>query len=452
MNDITVILNGYLRPEFLSTQLDAIHNQTIQPKEIMLWQNSSDGFEESITNKLTTVKSNKNLGVWARFAFALNAKTEYICIFDDDTIPGKKWLENCLETIKTHEGLLGTIGLVYDSPHNYLEHTRYGWDNPNEETVRVDIVGHCWFFKREWLSAFWREFAPVEYSFVGEDMFFSYAIQKYLGLNTYVPPHPKNDKDMWGSTLGWQCGNVKPTSAIPGRISEMNSFYCYLIQKGFEIINSKNNVFTKKLERMENIKNLRLLNYEVLEFRKININDISDNRFNDGYAWSRVYEYPLVIETIKKYYGDNKDIFIHNTSWGFQGVHVIFKNLLDSEYKNTVHSDILHSDLPKTFIYDITNKPTEDNIEKFDVVLNVSTVEEVSDNHFNILHNLFNQVKKGGLLVITFDLPGLQIDDFELMLDKKLKVSENDISGSNSILINPHCSNLNCGILIIKKQ
>ena len=104
------------------------------------------------------------------------------------------------------------------------------------------------------------------------------------------------------------------------------------------------------------------------------------------------------------------------------------------------------------FIYDITNKPTEDKIEKFDVVLNVSTVEEVQDNHFNILHNLFNQVKKGGLLIITFDLPGLQINDFELMLDKKLKVSENDISGSNSILINPHCSNLNCGILIIKKQ
>jgi hypothetical protein len=69
-----------------------------------------------------------------------------------------------------------------------------------------------------------------------------------------------------------------------------------------------------------------------------------------------------------------------------------------------------------------------------------------------ILHNLFNQVKKGGLLIITFDLPGLQINEFEIMLDRQLKVSENDISGSNSILINTHCSNLNCGILIIKKQ
>ena len=65
MNDITVILNGYLRPEFLSTQLDAINSQTIQPKEIMLWQNNSEGFDDTITNELTTAKSNKNL--WQLF-------------------------------------------------------------------------------------------------------------------------------------------------------------------------------------------------------------------------------------------------------------------------------------------------------------------------------------------------------------------------------------------------
>jgi hypothetical protein len=239
MNEITVVLNGYLRPEFLTTQLDAINNQTIKPKEIMLWQNSIDGFDDTITNQLTTVKSNKNLGVWARFTYALNAKTEYICVFDDDTIPGKKWFENCLNTMKTHEGLLGTIGLIYDSPHNYLQHIRVGWDVPNEETTMVDIVGHCWFFKREWLSSFWRELRPDGFDFVGEDMHFSYSIQKYLGLNTYVPPHPKKDTEMWGSILGWHFGNVNPTSALPGRIQQMNDYYNYIINKGFKIINNK---------------------------------------------------------------------------------------------------------------------------------------------------------------------------------------------------------------------
>jgi hypothetical protein len=239
MENITVILNGYLRPDFLSTQIDAIKNQTIKPAEIMIWINSEDGFDDKLLEGLTVAKSNKNLGVWARFSYALNAKTEYVCIFDDDTIPGKKWLENCLETIKTHEGLLGTIGLIYDNPHNYLNNRRVGWDGPNEETTRVDIVGHAWFFKREWLSAYWRELPPEGFDFVGEDMHFSYTIQKYLGLNTYVPPHPVDDVEMWGSTLGWHFGNVNPTSALPGRIQEMNSYYNILINKGFKIINNE---------------------------------------------------------------------------------------------------------------------------------------------------------------------------------------------------------------------
>ena len=66
------------------------------------------------------------MGVWARFAYALNAKTEYIAMFDDDTIPGPLWFENCLNTMKRHEGLLGTIGLVLDTPHSYRPKPRSG--------------------------------------------------------------------------------------------------------------------------------------------------------------------------------------------------------------------------------------------------------------------------------------------------------------------------------------
>ena len=32
------------------------------------------------------------------FAAALLADTEYIAIYDDDTIPGKQWHSNCLKT------------------------------------------------------------------------------------------------------------------------------------------------------------------------------------------------------------------------------------------------------------------------------------------------------------------------------------------------------------------
>jgi GT2 family glycosyltransferase len=237
MGEITVILNGYKRPQFLKEQIHAIKNQTVPVKEIMVWLNNTEGFDVDLLNSVTTVSSNKNFGVWARFAFALNAKTEYICIFDDDTIPGNMWFENCLNTIKTHEGLLGTIGLIYETPNSYMPYTRYGWDNPNNTTQKVDIVGHCWFFKREWLSTFWRELPPSDLTMVGEDMHFSYMIQKYLQLGTYVPPHPMDNREMWGSLKGWEMGTEpNALSFISTNINLMNHYHNELLTKGFNLI------------------------------------------------------------------------------------------------------------------------------------------------------------------------------------------------------------------------
>ncbi len=238
MSDITVILNGYKRPGFFNEQVNAINNQTIKPKEIMFWSNNTEGFDQNVINNLTTAHCNKNLGVWARFAYALNANTEYICVFDDDTIPGSKWLENCLNTIKTHEGLLGGIGVVYKSKENYFPIDRFGWANPNNETKQVDIVGHSWFFKREWLSTFWRELPPPNTMLVGEDMHFSHMLQKYLNLNTYVPPHPINDKEMWSSLKGWEMGTeINGISMNSNNMTLMNEYYRYVINNGFKLIN-----------------------------------------------------------------------------------------------------------------------------------------------------------------------------------------------------------------------
>jgi len=209
MNEVTVLLNGYKRGQNLTSQIEAINNQTVKPKEIMLWYNypgDKSLFNYDVVYRTAAAINNRNYGVWARFAFALNARTKYICVFDDDTIPGNKWLENCLNTIQTHRGLLGTIGLICHRD-NYFNHMRIGWANPNEKVERVDLVGHSWFFEREFLTAMWSELPPIESSFLcGEDMHFSYTLQKYKGLNTYVPPHPKDDTSMWGSLQGWQLG------------------------------------------------------------------------------------------------------------------------------------------------------------------------------------------------------------------------------------------------------
>lgn len=190
---------------------------------------------------------------------------------------------------------------------------------------------------------------------------------------------------------------------------------------------------------------------ELLEFRKLRPSDEYSDKYNDGFAWSRVYEYPLIFNLLKKYYGDDKDISIHNTSWGFDGIHVIFKNNIDSAYKNTIHSDIKPSNLKNTIVYDITSYPTDELINKFDVVMNISTLEEINFDHLQSFNNLFTQVKDGGLLILTFDYPGLQLEKFESLFNTKLMTSENDLNGLTSKLMNKTWEHLSCGLLIVKK-
>ena len=111
--------------------------------------------------------------------------------------------------MKTHEGLLGTVGLIFTNTENYWPIIRPGWPTPNEHVVQADYLGHAWFFKREWLSAFWRELPDLEQPMiVGEDMHFSAMLQKYMNINTYVPPHPLEDKELWGSQpeSAWEIG------------------------------------------------------------------------------------------------------------------------------------------------------------------------------------------------------------------------------------------------------
>lgn len=197
---ISVVLNVFKRSKYFKQQLESIKVQSITPFEILVWENGQEQVPESLRDGLVISRSNYNFGVWARFAYALNCTGDYICILDDDTIPGTRWLENCYQTIVETPGLLGTRGLVFQNPLSYSLNSEVGVYAPNESTKRVDIVGHSWFFKKEWLSAYWFESNNKFNSLLaGEDIHFSYALQKNLDLPTLVPPHPENKFEFWGS-------------------------------------------------------------------------------------------------------------------------------------------------------------------------------------------------------------------------------------------------------------
>ena len=95
VNDITTILTVYRRPHTLIEQLEAIQNQTYPPSSIIIWKNHYDNIvlpeiPEHLKKNVDIITSTRNFGVWARFALGLLANTNYVAVFDDDTIPGTK--------------------------------------------------------------------------------------------------------------------------------------------------------------------------------------------------------------------------------------------------------------------------------------------------------------------------------------------------------------------------
>ena len=237
---VSVVLNVYKRSEHFKMQIQSLLEQSVTPFEILVWENGNERVPEEYRDKVTITRAEKNFGVWARFSYALNAKGDYVLVLDDDTVPGRRWIENCLNTMLVRPGLLGTRGLQFATKHSYAGYSEVGVYAPNEGIQRVDIVGHAWFFKREWLGAFWGEYANrFTEDLSGEDIHFSYSIQKVLGLSTFVPPHPIDNEELWGSTpliartLGADAAAISSASGALGKFERALRHYVSL---GFQLV------------------------------------------------------------------------------------------------------------------------------------------------------------------------------------------------------------------------
>lgn len=232
MEEITVILNGYRRPEYIKEQIKAIKAQSVKPKEIWVWVNRSDkDFQDTLLLEHSydlknhvdvVVDSSRNFKYHGRFALGLLAKTKYVAFFDDDTIPGVNWFKNCLDTMKSHpNSILGGAGVLLFSNH-YINHQRFGWPNPLIYTKEVDLIGHAWFLERSVLSNLWTEI-PCSFD-NGEDIQLCFASWLNSGIKTYTPPHPADDKTLWSSLKAWEYGNDQKASSN-GSLMPVMLFY-----------------------------------------------------------------------------------------------------------------------------------------------------------------------------------------------------------------------------------
>ena len=141
-----------------------------------------------------------------------------------------------------YRGILGGAGVKLNSM-SYVDHERVGWNGqpPNEDVEEVDLVGHAWFFEREWLKYLWIE-KPFTWD-NGEDIQFSYCAKRYGGIKTFVPPHSQYTPHLHSSVLGWQYGTDDKASSngslmsIPLFYQQRDECVKHGIDNGWETVN-----------------------------------------------------------------------------------------------------------------------------------------------------------------------------------------------------------------------
>lgn len=242
---ISVILNVYKRPHMLEQQIQAMREQSIEIKSenIHVWYNKSDVGQYFPKDKeIKTYACNWNTKFFGRFTIPLILKTPYIAMFDDDIIPQKDWLKNCLKTIQKPEtnGILGGSGVVLKQKSYLPFANKIGWNGEHHNVTKpVDLVGHAWFFRQEWAKYLWYE-KPFTWD-NGEDIMFSYLAQKYGNINTFVPPHPESNKEMWSSDFksGNENGNDENASFKLNNHYKLRDEVCiYAINNGWKTVNN----------------------------------------------------------------------------------------------------------------------------------------------------------------------------------------------------------------------
>lgn len=243
MSNVSVILNVYKRPYTLLKQIEAIREQTIpvEYSDIHIWINTPEDIHldlpELPSEDIKVYHANYNTKFFGRFTIPLMCRTEFICILDDDIIPGTKWLENCVKTMETGDYILGASGVITNGK-TYIPNSKVGWNGKHSSSVeKVDLVGHAWFFRQEHAKLMWEEKPPSWDN--GEDMFFSYVAQKH-GIDTMVPPHPENNPEIWGNIPGrdknWGFDKNAHSLSVSNHLSLRNDIVRELIRRGWKTI------------------------------------------------------------------------------------------------------------------------------------------------------------------------------------------------------------------------
>lgn len=193
MQTVGVMLTRYKR-NYTDAQMVSMMGQTFKPSEIVVWNNGSHWDWPGVK----VIHAPFNAGVWPRFWHCLSFDTDFVAVFDDDTIPGHKWLQTCLENFQERPGVYGAAGVIF--PESTREPRLYTKADRPGPAVEVDVVGHCWFMPTDWIRYVCGEPRTSRYDTAGEDYHVCWSVQKHLGVKSYIPMI-QDERSQYGTLL-----------------------------------------------------------------------------------------------------------------------------------------------------------------------------------------------------------------------------------------------------------
>ena len=207
MKKVTTVLSVVNRLPYLNSQLDSINNQTIDSDIFIIWRNK-ERYSLSYPCIIYQNETQHFNSLYGRFYNSLHIKTPYVFIVDDDILPGKKYIERCIEFSKKENDkvVICHYGVIVDRNNiNYYTAEKVKPDTFLEIPTQVNMGGQGWFLKTELLNHFLDEYIVDEST--GEDLHFSFSLAN-KNIPIFILDKDKNDKDTWQDlTLGERGGD-----------------------------------------------------------------------------------------------------------------------------------------------------------------------------------------------------------------------------------------------------
>ena len=192
--DLTVLLTVYKR-KTLGIQLEALDAQSVRPKNVVVYHDESHRKipkRRLIRRGIDVTENSFNTKFLGRFAYLINAPTEWVAVLDDDIIPGRLCLENYLSQAQETDGIIGGMGRVARTNPQMESLIQPPDVGTRPQPVLVDFVGHMWLFRKAQLFDMFA-IPPVTYQ-TGEDMHLCFSSKLRSGISSYAAGQRSDDE------------------------------------------------------------------------------------------------------------------------------------------------------------------------------------------------------------------------------------------------------------------